>query len=137
MLLDAEKRGDEALAILVEALSVHPRSPEIQNSLAYLCAERGENLGEANRLINEALQASPQNPAYLDTKGWILFKLERPFDALQYLLQAAERQPNEPIILDHAGDALSAAGHKEEAVRLWKKSHQISPNPLVEKKFAE
>ena len=137
MLLDAEKRSEEAITILKEAAATHPSSPEIKNCLAYLWAERGENLLEANRLINDALQVSPENAAYLDTKGWILFKLNRPFDALQYLLKAAELQPNEPIILDHTGDALAAIGRRAEAIKFWKKSNQLLPNPDVEKKFTE
>ena len=137
MLLDAEKRSDEAIAILKEAVSVHPSSPEIKNCLAYLWAERNENLAEANNLINDALQAAPNNAAYLDTKGWILFKLNRPFDALQYLLKASELQPNEAVILDHTGDALAAIGRRAEAAEFWKKSNQVSPNPLVEKKLTE
>jgi len=137
MLMDAEKQSDEVLSILVEALSVHPTSPEIKNNLAYLWAERNENLTEANNLINDALQVLPENAAYLDTKGWILFKLNRPFDALQYLLKASELQPNDPVILDHTGDVLLAIGRREEATKFWKKSNQVSPNPDVEKKLAE
>jgi len=136
MLLDAERRGGEAIALLQEAAAVHPDSPEVKNCLAYLWAERGENLPEANALINDALQHAPLNPAYLDTKGWILFKLNRPHDALQYLLKASELQPDEPVILDHTGDALSAIGRTAEAAEFWKKSNKVSPNPDVEKKFA-
>ncbi|MCL1921080.1 MAG: tetratricopeptide repeat protein [Kiritimatiellaeota bacterium] len=137
MLLDAEQRNDEALVILKEAVAVHPASAEIKNCLAYLLAERNENLEEANRLINEALIDFPQNAAYLDTKGWIMFKRERPFGAIQYLLKAAELQPDEPVILDHAGDALSAVGHKADALEFWKRSTRVSPNPAVDKKLAQ
>ena len=137
MLLDADRRGDEALALLKEAVTVHPSSPEIKNCLAYLWAERNENLEEANHLINEALLVAPQNAAYLDTKGWIMFKRDLPFGALQYLLKAAELQPDEPVILDHAGDALSAAGYKLDALEFWKKSNKVSPNPAIDKKLAQ
>jgi len=137
MLLDAEKREDETVPILTEARAVHPDSPQIKNGLAYLWAERNENLNEANRLINEALLEEPNNPAYLDTKGWILFRLERPFDALQYLLKAAELQPDDPVILDHTGDVLSVLGYKTEASEFWSRSHRILPNPLIEKKLAQ
>ena len=136
-LLDDEKRSEEALPILKEAAVVHPSSPGIKNTLAYLWAERNENLKEANRLINEALDVHPENAAYLDTKGWILFRLNRPFAAIQLLLKAAERYPNDPVILDHVGDVLLAIGRKEDAIAFWKKSNQIAPNPLVEKKLAE
>ena len=136
-LLDPEQHGAEMTVLLKEAIAVHPASPEIQNTLAYLWAERGENLDEANTLISKALVVVPENAAYQDTKGWVLFKLDRPFEAIQYLTKAADRLPNEPIILNHAGDALSSVGYKEDAVRLWQKSNRIAPNPLIEKKIAE
>ena len=136
-LLDVERQGDDALALLMEAVAVHPSSPEIKNFLAYLWAERDENLEEANRLINEALLVSPLNAAYLDTKGWIMFKRERPFGAIQYLLKALEHQPNEPVILDHAGDAFSAVGYKAEALEFWEKSNKVAPNPAIDKKLAQ
>jgi tetratricopeptide (TPR) repeat protein len=80
------------------------------------------------------LQTAPNVAAYLDTKGWILFKMNRPYDAIQYLLKAAELD-KDPVVFDHAGDALAATGMKAEAIEFWKKSYELDPKPEVEKKF--
>ncbi len=133
-LLDLAKRSPEAIPILKDALIVHRSSEQLKNTLAYLWAEQGTDLEEASKLINEVLQSAPKNAAYLDTKGWILFKMKRPYDALQYLLKAAELE-KDPVIFDHAGDALAATGMQAEAVEFWKKSFELDPKPEVEKKF--
>ena len=134
-LLETQNVFADTERFFLEALATHPSSDEIKNFLAYLWAEKGIRLDEANRLANEALLAEPNNGAYLDTKGWILFKCGRVFDALQLLLKAAERDRDEPVILDHAGDALSAAGHTSEAIAFWKRSHQLDPQPEVANKL--
>ncbi len=133
-LLDLSKRSQEAIPILKESLTVHRSSEQLKNTLAYLWAEQGTDLEEASKLINEVLQSAPNNAAYLDTKGWILFKMKRPYDALQYLLKAAELD-KDPVVFDHAGDALAATGMQTEAVEFWKKSYELDPKPEVEKKF--
>jgi tetratricopeptide (TPR) repeat protein len=133
-LLDLAKRSAEAIPILKDALAVHRSSEQLKNTLAYLWAEQGTNLEEASKLINEVLQSVPRNAAYLDTKGWILFKMKRPYDALQYLLKAAELD-KDPVVFDHAGDALAATGMQAEAVEFWKKSFELDPKSDVEKKF--
>jgi tetratricopeptide (TPR) repeat protein len=133
-LLDLAKRSPEAIPILKDSLNVHRSSDQLKNTLAYMWAEQGTDLEEASKLINEVLQHAPNNAAYLDTKGWILFKMKRPYDALQYLLKAAELD-KDPVVLDHAGDALIATGMQAEAVEFWKKSYQLDPKPEVEKKF--
>ena len=134
-LLEDTHAIDEADRLFRGALAVHPSSHEIKNYLAYTWAEKGIRLDEADRMINEALVASPENAAYLDTKGWVLFKKSRFFDALQYLLKAAERDQEEPVILDHAGDALNAVGRETEAVAFWSRSHQLDPAPAVAEKL--
>jgi tetratricopeptide (TPR) repeat protein len=136
-LLESKKVLPETERWLTEALSVHPYSHELQNFLAYMWAEQGINLDKANKLVNAALIAQPNNAAYQDTKGWILYKAGRYYDALQYLLKAAENDNEEPVILDHTGDALLAVGRKNEAISFWTESHKLSPEPTVAEKLRQ
>ena len=133
-LLDLAKRSSEAISLLRDSLIVHCSSDLLKNTLAYFWAEQGTHLEEASKLINDVLQSVPNNAAFLDTKGWILFKMKRPYDAIQYLLKAAELE-KDPVIFDHAGDALAATGMNTEAIEFWKKSFELDPAPEVEKKF--
>ncbi|MEI7898693.1 MAG: tetratricopeptide repeat protein [bacterium] len=134
-LLEASLASGDAERLFRDALATHPSSHEIKNYLAYMWSEKGVRLDEADRLINQALLAVPDNGAYLDTKGWVLFKKARYFDALQFLLKAAERDRNEPVILNHVGDALLAIGRESEAVAFWTRSHQLDPVPAVADKL--
>jgi tetratricopeptide (TPR) repeat protein len=133
-LFDLEKTPQEAIPILQEAIKFYPRSEQLKNTLAYLWAEQGVQLEEATKLINEVLQTAPNVAAFLDTKGWILYKMNRPYDALQYLLKAAELE-KDPVVFDHAGDALAATGMLQEAKEFWKKSYELEPKPEVEAKL--
>lgn len=134
-LLDLAKRPEQSERLFLEALAVHPGSHEIKNYLAYTWAEKGIRLEEANRLSNDALKAEPENAAYLDTKGWILFKSGRVFDALQFLLHAAKLDSEEPVILDHTGDALAAAGRENEAIAFWTRSYSQDAQAAVADKL--
>lgn len=133
-LLDIDKNPLVAIPILQEAIKLHPRSEGLKNTLAYIWAEQGIQLEEATKLINEVLLTAPNVAAYLDTKGWILFKMKRPYDAIQYLLKAAELD-KDPVVFDHAGDALAATGMHAEAIEFWKKSFELDPKPEVEAKL--
>lgn len=134
-ILESQKAYEAAERLFIEASFVHPSSHEIKNFLAYMWAEKGVRLEEADRLSTETLRAEPENAAYLDTKGWILFKRGRVFDALQFLLRAADLEREEPVILDHVGDVLLAAGRESEAVAFWTRSHQCDPQPTVADKL--
>ena len=134
-LLESQRALPETEKWLTKALIVHPYSHELQNFLAYMWAEQGTNLGKAAEMINAALTAQPNNAAYLDTKGWVLYKEGRCYEALQYLLKAAEKDNQEPVILDHVGDTLLAVGRKSEAVSFWTQSHKFDPQPTVAEKL--
>ncbi len=134
--LDLNKTLPEAIPLLKKAIKAYPRSEQLKNTLAYLWAEQGVQLEEATKLINEVLQTAPNVAAFLDTKGWILYKMNRPYDAIQYLLKAAELD-KDPVVFDHAGDALSATGMNTEAIEFWKKSYELDPKPEVEAKFKQ
>jgi Tfp pilus assembly protein PilF len=114
-LLETTKQHREAERILGDALAAHPSSHEAKNFLAYMWAEQGVRLDEADRLVTDALAAAPENAAYLDTKGWVLFKKDRLYDALQFLLKAAELDKEEAEILGHVAVVLERLGRATEA----------------------
>ena len=73
--------------------------------------------GEALRLIETALALEPENPAILDSMGWVLFKLGRAEEALPYLRDAAEAEPH-PEIVAHLIEVLWTLDKTDEA-RAW------------------
>ena len=108
---------------MTETLVKHPNHPQTNNGLGYQWTDEGKHLEEAHRMIEIAHEADPGNEAYLDSLGWVYYKMQRFTDALRYLklAEAAGRQSGvgHPVILDHLGDAYLRLGRKPEALRAW------------------
>jgi TPR repeat protein len=104
-----------------------------RNALAWTWAEAGMNLQDAETLANEALQAYPEEPSYLDTRGWIRFRLDRPEEALHDLEQAVALDPEYAASHDRLGDVYAALGRHDEAKAHWQRALELpSPEPLYE-----
>jgi tetratricopeptide (TPR) repeat protein len=135
-----EREGDAAQAekYFQKALVLSPDFADALNYLGYMWAERGENLGKARELIEKAVKLEPKNAAYLDSLGWVLFKLNRPQQALGYLQKAVEfAEEPDPTLFDHLGDVYTALGQKEKAVEAWRKSLSLEPNEQIQKKLGQ
>ncbi len=135
----AERTGRFDLAIeqFEKCIALKP-SPEDQqqfdayvdslNYIAYMRAERGEDLERGLALINEALEAAPDNAAFLDTRGWIYFMQGKYPEARDDIERALSILPNDPTITDHLGDVYEKLGVIEEAADWWKKSFLLDPS---------
>ncbi|HEX6738199.1 MAG TPA: tetratricopeptide repeat protein, partial [Vicinamibacteria bacterium] len=120
--LGEDQRAQDAEAVWREALKLQPDSDYLQNSLAYALAESGTKAAEALELIDKALKRQPKNGAFLDTRGWALYKLKRLPQAEEALRKAVEAAPGEVEILDHLGDVLLARGNRAAALEQWRKA---------------
>jgi tetratricopeptide (TPR) repeat protein len=127
---------EEAERQLKKCLEMSPDFSEAMNYLGYMWADRSVNLPDAHKLIEKAVQAEPKNAAYLDSLGWVLFKMERPKEALPWLLKAIENS-DEPdaTLYDHLGDVYSALRESTKAQQAWKKSVELEPKDEVKKKL--
>jgi len=97
-------RDPEAIHEYKQAMKLDPKYALAYNNLAYLYAERGQNLSAALDLVNTALRLETDElnlAEEKDTKGWILFKSGRTRDALPLILEAAAKLPQEPDIQNH------------------------------------
>lgn len=92
------------------------------NYLGYMLADRTDRYGEAVELIERALRAEPDNPAYLDSLGWAYFKQGKVDAAIEPLGRAAAAVPANSVIQDHYGDALARQGKWGEAVAAWQRA---------------
>lgn len=126
-MLEQAHRREESVRYLEKSLELKPDFDEALNHLGYLWAEAGENLERAHGMIRRALDAEPDNPAYLDSLGWVLFKLQRPAEALPHLERAARLMEQKPdsTVLDHLGDVLAALGRRTEAEDRWREAMKL------------
>ncbi len=135
-----ERRGqsDKARDVLEAALEQFPDDPQLNNSVGYSLANAGLRLDDARRMIGKSVEAEPRTAAYLDSMGWVHYKLGELEEALDWLKRgrAAEGGAH-PVILDHLGDTLSRLGRNAEAVRAWSEAQAILSRPGYESQDPE
>ena len=114
-------RKEDIIRTLERALELHPHHPDANNFLGFYLADENMDLDRAKKLILSALEASPNNSAYLDSLAWLYYRQRRFRKAARTIEQAIRLQEPEVdgVILDHAGDIYSALDDIETAIRLW------------------
>jgi len=117
-----------SISALEKLISRHPDHIQSLNHLGYTLGEANQRLEFALSLIQRALQKDPKNGFYLDSLGWLHFKLKRYMEAEKLLNQAVQVESNEPVIHEHLGelkivqgDAAAALKHFETAASLFEK----------------
>ena len=116
------KDFDGAEAELRRALTVDPDDPTILNYLGYMNADRGVKLNESLKQIQKAVDLDPQNYAFLDSLGWVYFKLGQYTQATLNLQKAVERSSTDPTVHDHLGQVYEKTGKLKLAVTQWERS---------------
>ena len=119
--LMAEKldRIDITEADLLKLLSAQPENANALNALGYTLADRTERLEEAREYIKRAAELVPDDPAILDSLGWVSYRLGNMQEALKWLGMAFERLEDAEIAA-HYGEVLWKTNRREEAEKVWK-----------------
>ena len=102
------KLGDNktAIEILNKALEIAPEDPHLMNSLAFILADSNTDLKKAEELAKKTLEFNPNQPAYLDTMGWVYYKKGNTQLARKYLKAAYDKLPNNEEIKSHIAKLL-------------------------------
>ena len=133
--LDKQNKWEDSKQILVELISRNPKDAFVLNYLSYSMAIRNENLKEAKKLIIKALEIERNNGFFLDTLGWIQFKLNDVNKALRTIQLAIELEPNNSEIIDHLGDIYYKIGRKREAIYEWNRALSANVDNKLKKKI--
>ena len=115
----------ESDSVYEKALTIEPENALVNNNYAYSLSERGLQLERALKMVNIALENDSLNSSYLDTKGWIYFKLKDYKPAQKYIEEAIKAGGENAVMLEHLGDILYMNGDKSEAVENWKKALKL------------
>ena len=128
-LYERQKKYDQAEAAFRAVLKQDPNNVMTLNYLGYMMADKGMHLEESLTMIKHAVELDPQNGFYLDSLGWVYFKLGNYDEAEDNLRRAVEKLPNDPTIQDHLGELYAKTGklklatvHWERALDEWNKS---------------
>lgn len=111
-------------------LKLSPNNHLLLNNYSYTLSERGERLEFALEMAKKAIEQEPENPSYLDTIGWVYFKLGDYEKARDYISKAVERGGS-AVVIEHLGDVYFKLGDKERAIEFWEKA--LEKNPANEK----
>lgn len=103
-------------------IRMNPEHANALNYLGYTYADLGKNLDEAERLIKDALKHEPESGAFIDSLGWVYFKKGLFDQALKVLEKAVALVPDDPIILEHLGDAYQKVDDKTKALEFYNRS---------------
>ena len=132
-LYQREKMFDQAETEFKKVLAVtapsDPQSAATLNYLGYMNADRGVKLDESLTFVKQALSLDPNNGAYLDSLGWVYFKLGKYDLAEENLTKAEAHMGTDPTVQEHLGDLYQktgrlklAAAHWDRAVQEWTKT---------------
>ena len=129
----------ESIRYLDRAVQLDDTNPASLNYLGYLLADEGIRLDEARELIAKALDQDPTNGAYLDSMGWVYYRLSEFEKARDYLERAVQHidlnNEENYLIYDHLGDVYYVIGLLPEAAEAWKMALRIKHTVEVEKKI--
>jgi tetratricopeptide (TPR) repeat protein len=132
------ERVDAGAAIeALEAMHrLRPADTTVTNALGFTLADHDRDLPRAEQLIRTVLRTSPDNPAVLDSMGWVLHKRGKNAEALPHL-QRAWRAFHDGDIGAHCGEVLWSLGRKDEARAQWKAALAADPDSAALKATAQ
>ena len=116
----AEKRNnlEQMERDLRAIIKREPDNAMALNALGYTLSDRTTRYAEAKALIQQAYDLNPDDPAVLDSLGWVNFRLGNLDEAERLLRQALERFPDQEVAA-HLGEVLWANGKQREAKKIW------------------
>lgn len=118
---------DKAVEHFRATVSLDAKNAFAMNNLAYLFSEQGTNMKEGLELVDRALALQPENSAFLDTKGWLNFRLGRHDEADAFVSKAIALQPEVSELHLHKGQIALARGRYQMASDHFEKALTYEP----------
>ncbi|MBP6874805.1 MAG: tetratricopeptide repeat protein [Candidatus Eisenbacteria bacterium] len=125
--LEEEDRIEEAESTLRPLIEADSSDARALNFVGYMLAERGRRLEEAEKYIQEAFDLDPDNPAILDSMGWLWYKKEDLARAEQWLKRAIEKGGRHPEIFAHLATVQMERKNREDAISTLEKGLELNP----------
>jgi tetratricopeptide (TPR) repeat protein len=125
----SERAGnlEQAEKVFKQILETHPDDAAVLNYLGYMWADNNQNLQEAKVMIQKAVDQEPKNGAYVDSLGWVYYRLGDYERAEQLLSEAAALVPDDATILGHLGDVYLRLGDRERAAEQYRRALELDP----------
>jgi tetratricopeptide (TPR) repeat protein len=124
-------KNDMAEASFRRSIELAPFNAYSLNYFGYWLIEQNRHLDEAKAFIQKAVDKQPENGAFVDSLGWVYFKLGDYDNALIFMERAAMLIPDDPVITDHLGDVYWALDRPAEALHEWRRALIFSPDDAL------
>jgi predicted Zn-dependent protease len=134
-----ERSGDHdaAAEVFLSLLEANPDHAPTLNYLGYMWADNNVNLDRAREMLVRAVAQEPSNAAYVDSLGWVHYRLGNLEEAEKYLSEAASLMPRDPTIQEHLGDVLSKRGDFARALTVYRTALALGPEAKDADKLRE
>lgn len=125
LIFHALNKLNDAEKSYLAALNINPQLADAYNNLAYITVQTEKNYEQGLRWAKKAVGIDPDNPAFLDTLGWLQFKTGDHKSARDNLIKATNGKPatydahfHLATVLEHLGDTAQAKKHFEMAKQI-------------------
>jgi tetratricopeptide (TPR) repeat protein len=119
LIYDGQKNFTESDSLYEHALRLDPNNHLILNNYGYSLSERGMQLQRCLEMAKKAVAAQPENQSYLDTYGWVYFKLGNYAEAEKWVKKAIEKGNANAVLYEHLGDIYERMNDHERALEQW------------------
>ena len=126
--LEALGRLDEAENELWAALQAAPNESIILNALGYMWVDTRRRVEQGAEMLARAHASDPGNGSIQDSLGWAQFRQGQYDTAVETLEGAVSKEPANPVIVDHLGDAYWQVGRRREAEWQWNRVLILDPD---------
>jgi tetratricopeptide (TPR) repeat protein len=126
------ERAEPLLARLHDS---HPDDAAVSNFYGYVLAEMGKDLDLAEELVRKALAKEPDNGYFIDSLGWVLYKKGDYRAAATELERAIDKLGEDPVILEHLGDAYAALTRYKDALHAYRQSRKLHDSQALREKI--
>lgn len=123
-------RLDILEADLRTIIALEPDHADALNALGYTLTDQTDRHEEALALIEKALALRPDEPAFIDSMGWVQYRLKNYEEALRHLRRALALYPNDEIAA-HLGEVLWVTGRHKEAEAVWEEALELTPDSEI------
>lgn len=136
MVWDSMKKWEKSDSLYIELIQLDSNDAQAMNNYAYSLSERDASLDNALKYSLKAVELSPNSAPYLDTLGWIYFKLNHLEKALFYIENSIEIDSTNSVVIEHLGDIYMKTNQIDKAVDAYKQALKLdSGNPVLKNKI--
>ncbi|SNC75877.1 Tetratricopeptide repeat-containing protein [Hymenobacter gelipurpurascens] len=119
------------------ALVFDANNAQALNNYSYYLSLRGEKLAKAKEMAGKLVKQNPDNDTYLDTYGWVLYKMKDYAGARQQF-ELALKTTKDATVIEHYGDVLYQLGERDKALAEWQRAQkQGGASALIDRKIKD